>query len=1584
MNITGKNSIRGNVFDGWYSGYLSETGISFTGLAVLDPNLVDLFYGSGISPVGLTGYSVFYNTGNSIESGFLANHLRGIASGAGSSSTDMSGYLYSRIEKPLIGVCHGFGSDGNTWYSGFNFYNAFHPEGYFAPPFGQHTTLVQRNNDGRTALDEDGSCSSLTLPEYNDMFGIISQTDIGFDASAEGLQSAQTSFINSPAIACPQDLSVTYYWHEQQMKIIAGTSAAIAGSTFYNNNPIPTALDNFYAKTDKRYKDVEEHPGTFVDNGDGTKSEVVIHHIQYTGGKPIPANSYAATNIINSTICPGLVAEGGIQIGTQVHSQLLDAPDIGSIPSKGSFDYFNWWNIWHFLFKENSDGFPFDNGMDNYGDNFGLMKTPWGSHSSQLFEYELSDSDKYWERRQCPEAISYLPHTFGASIYACPSYHFDIPYYAATRKFGFYGTRFFNGCVSLELDYGISGDNNHRDAVEIGQNETYTTPEGEEPNNDKGIAYGFGGYSNLLRIAKAEENTADFYALNPRLFLWGNSGIVKQSAEYSVLSGNEKFSILFDNLFNDYDAAFPAGKDGLTSGQLLFESGESSTFYATGKQFEALGNSKAYKVFKHELESALTTPSERDNWNIIESSYGNAFLTAPDVIDTGFYKKMGDAKEARLQCRYIENFVKGNPIDLYPTNKIPFGFDRAGSFINSKDWGKASFGYGNHSEFTDSGLTRGFFLGAYGNGEDVSGVSKYLTQFSSLKDSSFYPGYFNSSIGLELPIAAYSPVVTGTLFSGGQEKTLGDGWMAMGYNGIGRMNANFSCFTPIFTQQPMRKTYCKIGQSPTFRVTAVDYHTIPEDKMNIRWPEIVYWMLKLKLCDSKYNNRYPLAYKWYRVPKSICSGSFNNFLISPDFSQVSPSDPSGEWCALEGDGPVCTLIHPKECEPQFTPNAAWNSKYQNSPMYQTAKRNNFYMTFKKGAIKGTDDSYYYFCMARGRYGIRISEPTELVIEDWLKFDVSIQNGGNVGASPTVQFVAGDYSLSCDPVEVPSYGGFAHDPDAVPENVVEEQLPPPNRGFGDVYSFKFIGMWGYRGATQSYTPGTLKDTRGLRETWGRMLHYGSLAKYHVSLGQSDGDFLYGRNHLPICTNHEMLSKQDGIKVVVGGAVHWANMQYPIVDTNGNYGVRWNKLANAGMLYVPSTNITNAGMTTESPGIGQWQWGNNLGTIHVFGWNSPKSMLAQTPYPMSDEDFQKLKENLLNGGVLAGDNCGWHKYGLGRNMLYWIEGFSSFYLYCDPLKKKNVTNYNYMNPGLRQTNSSMQYFWLGKPNNSYLERYPMFGPYAFQWKVRPHNRDRNGNGISEGFYSYGWNTSYSMQYDAPAIYGLSMKYGRSALDLDSLKAARRAVFGTNLGGIKSTRFGFTNGDGGAVRYGNIWLGNITDTGSYQPTKDYVLKGIDIASNPEFGMYGCSDADLMAGRCFDPCISMRYQMGFLAGGKKQDLTTFFPLGNGYRIVANSPASRNIPQKRTVNDASGIFFRGAFGTPHIQYVASGQSLATHELNGFSPCFDGGADHCNYITPTLNFGSSMFQESAISEYMDNMALAAQSISLGGLGGINV
>ena len=1583
MNLTGVSSIKGYVFDGAYSELIRP----------IDPTISPALFAHNINPTGVTGIFVYYNTGNSTDSGYLpigvGKFANVVLSGASNSSSDYSGYIYYNISAPIYGVCHGFGRDEDAWHKGYNFYNAFHPQGYISPPFGESLTVVKENHDGRSALAENGGCSTLTVNEYNDLFGIVSKSDPSIGASSEDVKINAESFINSPSISCPQDLSVTFYWHETQYKLIAGTAGAISANGFYNNNPIPTALDNYDAKTSLRYKTTHKSltPPSFTDNGDGTRSERIEHTIVYNpeDGKPMPEYlTVGGNDILNTQLCPLHPFETSVSYGKNKASLLVDTPDDLSYVQTSHFDSFNMWNIWHFLFKENSDGFPFTNDFNNQGDNYGLQKTAASANfGSQLFEADLSMEDNYWERRQCPKGIDFLPHTFGASIYACPSYYFEVPYYAALKKFGFYGTRFFNGCVSLSLTYPASGDVTKPDSVEIDTGVKYITPDDSEPDEDGGINWSFGAYDNLLRIAKAEESNSDFYALNKMLFLWANKSLVSSSSEYNYLSNNygSKFTSLFNNLFNEIDQTFPHGKSDLLNTNAVFESGAASIIYDTSSPYAILSDTRRYANFYEELVKTINA-QDKYYWNEIEKIYGMMILDSPYVIDDSFYSSLTSQKRSRFLTRYLENYVKGNPVDLYPSNKIVFGLDTASGFINSNSWGKSSYGYNSSLKYLDNKLSRRFFVGAYGNGEDVVGYVDYIgLNKDVIRNSSFYPGYFNSNLGISIPKPAWSPVLTGTVASNGENvsynsilgenNSLPDGWLGMGYHGVGKLQGNFSCFTPIFTKSPMARTFCKIGQSPVFRAEAVDYHTIPEDKINIRYPEIVYWTKKLKLVDSSYKNRYPLSYKWYRIKTGDCSdGDFKNFLISPDFSKVEPASLTGTWGCLEGDDKNCTLIHPQECIPVFDGSTQWPSKYSNTPMQEDAKRNNYYMAHKQGAKYGNDDLYYYFCMVRGRFGVRISEPSLLSIEDWIKFDVSAQNGGNVPLSPHIAFEGKDKNganisvaingldISTeypDPLQnISPYNGFVIDKDFIPENVLEKQIPPPNAGFGDVYSYKFVGTWGYRGASQSYSPGTLNETRGLKETWERIVHYGSFLSYGKKLSQVEGDFLYGKNHLPVCSaiTHRM-GNNDGVRVAMKGVkvVHWANMQEGVIDTKGNYGVKWDKLGNAGELYNAAGWISYAAIDkSHSPGLGQWQYGNNLGTVHMCGYFGGTMNIS--PYPLSTEDEQKLKTKLFGNGTLGGSNCGWHKYGLGRNMLYWIEGFSTFYAYCDPVKKKNITDYNYMNPGLRQSNSSIQYFWLGKPSNSYLERYPMFGPYAYQWRVKRHNRDRNGNGMSEGFYSYGWGDNYSYMYDGPAIYGLFLKQKESNKDIDGMNKARTSIFGSSLdslNSVKRTRFGFTNGNGGAKIYGDIYVGLLTGTPN-TVFKDYVLSGQDMASNPELSLYGCDDASLNGGYCFDPCLSIRYPNGFFPGGKKQDLA----MANGsYRLVPDNLIGGK-DSEETVLDSNKVAIRGPFGTPHYKFL---KYMGYTGVHGMSPCADGGSDHCNYITPTINIGASMYLE---------------------------
>ncbi len=1585
MILTGSGTILNNIFDGEYW---------FTPQYV-DPLLYSFWTGIGINPTGISGIPVYYNTGNAIDLGYFStggNSFGNYPSGASVSPTPSSGYIYAEIFTPLYGKCHGAGQDNNVWFSGYSFYNGFHPAGYISPPYGENISLYLSTQDGLTVLSENGSCANLTNQEYGDIFGIVSVTDPGVQTATESLFAGDNSFINSPAIECPVNVGLGYYWDESQYKIVAGTVAAITANTFFNSNPIPSSLDMFDLRMSNRY--------SYSGDGSGT------YYIRYNAsGQPLPSYPTAGGgNVLDNPTCFAVIAETSVNAGVMVESLLLDVPDQSAAESSSAssadgaiFDPFNWWNFEKFLFKENSDGFPFTDGYNTL-DNGQVSSAQSDNYGSQLFNYILADSDNYWDNRQCPNVVDFLPHTFGASLFACPSYYFDAPYYAVIKKFGFYGARFFNGCVSLDISNpNIDNPNaSGHNTIEIPNNYNFQsdTESDGEPQKDKDVNWSFSIYDNLLSLAATEEGHSDFYALNQPLFFWLNYPLITGSTAYGTLnSGFAGFSGLFASSFSAYASAFPSGKSGLLNNNYLNEHITSFIMYDTGSIIPSLSSDNGYPYYVNKIESMIGI-SGAPYWQSLSTIFGNAILTSPGTIDTGFYYSLQTGRNSRFLTRYLENVVQGNPVDLYPSNKIWFGTDQALSLIDSTSWGKSPVGFGNGTQFTDSGLSRRFFLGAYGNGSDVSGYMNYVNNEANLQNEFFYPGYFNSTLGQQLPQPAYIQVLTGNIYSGGQSVTdttitngqnpLPYGWLGIGYNGIGQLNGNFSCFTPIFVQQPLPTVFCKIGQSPTFRAYAVDYHTIPEDKINIRYPEIVYWTQKLKMVDQYYNNKYPLSYSWFRVPTGSYGGDFKNFLKNPNFSLVEPASQTGTWGNLEGNSPYCTLIHAQDCVPPYTTTGTWAYNQIGTVAYNNAQINNFYMTFKKGAIKGVDDQYFYFCMVTGRYGIRISEPSTLFIEDWLQFDISIQNGGNSSISLPVSFVGNGGSITINPSAAPAYAGFERDNDAIPESVVQEKIPPPDAGFGDAYSYQFIGPWGYKGALQTYAPGTLNDTRGLIETWNRMLDYGSLTHYSTTLSQAQGDMLYGCNHLPVCTDTfvngqihgSMASGQSGVQLQIPGIVHWANMQPAVATTSSSYGVIWNQLGNAGELYNPSNPVGYANNSQIQIGLGQWQWGNNLGTIHSFGTESTLADITVTPGPFTQVNLMQLQSGLLKNGVLGGANCGWNQCGLGRNMLYFIEGWDAFYLFCDNIKKKNVQNLNYMGPALRQTNSSIQYFWLGKPSNTYVQRYPMFGPYAYQWKVARHNRDRNGNGMPESFYSYGWNQNFSLMYDAPAVYGLFRKTPNQNPNgvAQVIEARNNAMGGAqNTLTIQNIKFGFTYSDQQSITYGDIFIGDI-DNPTPTALQAYVGTGADFAAGLPFGAYGCSDTDLNNGECFDQCLSIRYANGFMPGGKAQDLADNFPSGAGYNVVANNIfTSAPLFNLSTVTGMGGVYFRGPFGTPHFKYL----STKGYVMNGFSPCADGGGDHCNYITPTLNIGTTCYYQKAGPSYITAVNNATQSTNYG-------
>jgi hypothetical protein len=1542
------NQVQNNIFSGFY--YQRITGVKGKFYEFSSPS----------NPISnfSTPYDAIYFNPN-----FNGNRITGVGKrikNGCSIQGDRSGALYFYNNLKIYGLCHGFGQNDLTFYSGYNFYNAFYPAGYFSPPFGENISIFKANLDGYETL-KNGACNSLSVTEYNEHFGITSKSSSDADLTSSTLTANIFAPIVSPKEACPPEVTLASYFDEVQFSQIPGASQALGGIDFHNNNPIPTSLDSFDIRVNGRYSLTQD-----VDNN---------YFVVFTGGRPVPSYTISnQQNKLNNALCLASIMETSVSIGRGTNGlQLIEAPDalFGAIGDQVSFAGVDNYHYWQFIFKENADTLPFYNNFVAKDNLSSRTRRRAAGEGTPLFAPVLASDEYYWQNRQCPSVVDFLPWTFGASIYACPSEHFDVPYYAALKKFGFYGTRFLNTCKSLTLDFPLSGVENALELPTNTGNQALSDGETEPDEIDKEGSWTFSAYNNLLKVANAEDRYANMYALNRAFFLWANSGLIFSGADYNnLIATNLTIAPLFNNLLQKFANVFISGFPSFTGNEpnlVLKVTNDIFTLVSSGTTSDILLTNDEYIKFKNSIQGLLN-PTEQVLWNNIESQYGS-YVASGDTINEEFYRNVVSGREKRLITRYFENIVRGNPIDLYPSNNIVFSFDNAKDYIEHTGWGKRQTSFGKSSILPD--INRRYFEGAYGKGGLVSGLVDTLTRFSGLQTDYYYPGFFQDiKINKENPTPTYVRAISGLILDGIGRKFSPSGWLGLGYNEIGALDSNFSCFTPIFVQSPLNRVFCKIGQKPTFRALAVDYHTIPEDKISRRYPEVLYWASRLKLLDCNFNYLYPLRYKWYRINKGLYEGALASGSI---ISSAEPSNQTGDWACLEGDGPECSLIHPKDSYPVFT------GVHSNPQNY----------TFIKGAVKNQDDNYYYICVASGRFGVRISNPTELNVEDWLRFDISVKNGLNLVSNVKVDFDVSTYNgqtrtVSFTSTQVPKYGGYQQDSFTAAESVVEQKIPPPNAGWGDVTAYRFIGPVGYIGATRTYTPSALKDTRGVREVWGHMLDYGQLVPFEKIISQFEGDALYGYSHLPVCANYGMADGQKGVKSTVymnGYKVgHWSLPQQAVASLDNQAGVQYTKLGNIGELYPP----VNARYDSPNFGIGHWQWGNNLGAIKRFGKFSDFASQDITfvgggevaTQEAGNAIIEKVKDKLLGSTDLAGENCGYHRFGLGRNMLYYLEAFERFYILCDPVKKKNVSNKTFMCPGLRMTNSAIQYFWLGRPNNTYLKRRPMYGPYAYQWKVFRHNRDRNGNGISEGFYSMGYGSKYSLQYDAPASFGLYVKKRTSSAYLTNLKDLKTkrdllvSKYNFDVSNLRNTWFGERRNEGTSRAYGNVTFSCNPSGSDYKPDIcDYVGTALSLATNINFGDHSCPQDLLAKGECFDPCLSMNYSQGFFPGGKSLDLLSHVSQSNinsegekNIRLVPLAKISNGAPvfgdEKIDGNDS--LQFRNPLNTPHARITQGLKTIALETITGkfiggISPCQDGGSEHCNFITPTIHLGISSY-----------------------------
>jgi hypothetical protein len=1501
--------------------------------------------------------------------------------------TGNSVYLYE--------TCHGVRQPNKRF---LNYYPAYYRYGYFEAPWGRNPTrtafYAKFNPPPEDSPDEPETYTliapdindaqnfangfSITTDEYHQLNGIVSLNCGNKPPERCDPREAAFGHFHFFYYDCPRDIQAKNpSYQEAEVKWLAGNGEVyntgrgpfyLVGASLYNNSPIPTIFDingNLFLSSE-----CSGESNVNVYDSMQCPAAVVERQVSSLRGSNSLLTDYVA-NVVAGLGQLGLNGNGV----NGVDGYGAGGQDVGNE---------DFW-FWHFIYKENAADFPF--GIGNYS------KT-------------IAQEDWYWKHRLCPDYPKFLPWTFGGNIFAAPETYFEVPYYSAIGKFGFYGMRFLNSLGSL-----VDNENN-------GNFLTGCSSSGDPFTQANPGIYSYTMYDNLLNNAVLQRKYSDFYAGNKGLFLALNYDFLTNDPAYTGLSSytstglknlHDKFWIecgyskigypyllqawIYDEptLMQDslgFISINPTGIVYDTSGNI-----NHTGYYRTGVPDEYL-----YTNYLYEQQFSKSINLPITDINFIDKYSKYIVRNTGASWNTGTYNFMYNVQKYLFEKRAIGHEVNGLPVDLYPMNRIYYSYDDSSSY---KVWANTSF-----NRASPPSIPRAYFQGYYG----ISSGNIPILNFNTFSGKTDVPYGFNPGFYNDVRYNKLNPKRNFFSLPSGQSITnivngrqfLYSGLSLLGYNEIGKLDGNFSCFSPIFVQQPV-DVICKVGQTPIFRCLAVDYHTIPEDKLkNGRWPEINYWAQKLKLLDNKKNVLYPLSYSWGRFPLT----EHNNYNLG-QLSGVQWANKTGDWCGLEKTGsPTFTLIHPKECQPVLTGQSlAWE--------IGTSKN---FASFVKGAKLGIDDQYYYFCAVSGRFGIRRSEPARLIIDNTLQLDIAFKNGSSKVTSPQLALYSYDANNHFTPIvlkpkaKTTPYYGFAPDPNAIPETALAERrtanplgcLPSWNpcckdnkkRGMGIVA----YGSWNY-----TWQPPNIQDLPLLNSNWGQMVPYGGLVTFSTTLTQNLGDALYGRNHLPQAISGNFIPGFVGVPfdLFIDGATkvkHWSVEESAWATDYPKEGVPFENGGIPSALYPPSEGAERYAAypfrtADQTYGKGYWQFSNNLGLIKRLGYldvvnkdaswdGNDKNGQPLLRFSNVIQDKNKLISNIANTlkSYPGGLNGGWRKSSLGRHMAYYIEGVSeAFHVFCGNKKKEFVKNLSYIAPGLRVGNAGFQYAWIGQPNSSYLSRQTMPGPYAYFWRVNRHNRDKNGNGMPLGMYAYSVNDSYSMMYDLPAIYGLYLKnynlIDKNKAEIQKIKDIRIAAAGGQANYIKNgalvwtQKFEFNsndNEDDGTTHWcGSPFGGGAASCSGFDPVNGtdaryclYPNYTLDVAGRPDLSIYECPTTAINANLCFPPCLSVRYDQGIVPGGKNLNL-----FGKG---IQSGPLA-------IVADASQNGSNGNLGpayTPWAQalktFLPSDLSAKLTNYQSIDPNCGGGSDHCNYVTPTVWLGSTQKAYSNMN-YMANL-----------------
>ena len=1088
-------------------------------------------------------------------------------------------------------------------------------------------------------------------------------------------------------------------------------------------------------------------------------------------------------------------------------------------------------------------------------------------------------------------------------------------------------------------------------------------------------------YDPLIKASAIEKKYYDFAFSDRTLFLSLNYNLSRSSPEYSFLTnaGIKGFEHSY--------GALCSGATGL--GFKVSDSKDFKISYINRGGSDLFGDDPTQVFIDSFISTGLYDPTNLIQFNELIKKYGSFKLSSHTSIDSQWYDKITNEKRKRIAKSYYSSIANGQPVDLFPNNQVTFSFEKTSDFAASdfvkygsiKNSAKAVgktlpevkrqyFSAGFSTLFEASGSFQRINhkvsndtinnIPLKGSSFDYSSQNVGYPKVTHTVSKSFVKSYDNFYLGyanprgcgnenfvvgpnsyldlINLPNGGiwkdYAPETSPPPPSADNSPTRAS-WRDGGFARIGRLNRNFSCFSPMFLQQPLNDTV-KLCQAPKFRVYAVDYHTIPEDKIKensktLAYPEVDYWLRKIKAINTKGDNLYPLAYQWYRIHK----GNAKKYLETKDAKLLDPSSPTGTWCCAEdgfGRTSDCTVIRPTQClDINGAPISSWSHSEDSVRRFM--------------GVNHIDSAFFYFCNVTGRFGWRSSEFASVTVDTRVKIEVATMNLCGPG-SATVSIAGTDAQLGL-------MNGFISD-----KKVYFEQVKDTNwNDRNNCETVRFVGPERMRGVTRVYTPSTFVDSRGKRVRSAHWKDFGALVSASVALSEPLAISLYADRALPYCDRALGASATwKGVPIILKNFIHRTHYESAVLTENTSFGVKANKLRSIAELY-PPRRYTSASPIPDWDGKnpGHHQFETNLGSIKKYSKNTAENLKVDNgPYgpvknleilPASVSNIVSHAQDLMlkfnkaifldaSSKIITGPECGYTAPTFGRLMHFYVESLFTYYLLCEVggVKPKKVKNFSHIAGGLRTGRAGLQYNWLGKPNDSRLKRVSMPGPYAFQWKVERHNRDRSGNGMPLSFWSYNYEKKIDDLYDAAAVYGAVKK---TNLQYDGLsqgqKTLRQNMANTmyGLGSVAVTLRGASIGpdDGPKLGCGSIRWRASGEMGGDKPNTDFVkyMQGVAGVGPDPFSVYGCSGPD--ATDCFYPCVSLKYPEGFTPRGGKN---------LGY---ANGSERHYVTSSITKSSNYPATVPGATKTYKVFSI------------DLSPCSTNKKDICNYLTPTVHVG---------------------------------